>query len=544
MRAHSREPSDEQQRWRRPHALAALLAVAAISLALWRLFDAESGLDIAHLVVDGVPVTVFTPRDSQPVTDAFSTLDPDLDPNSAPASAPVIVIGHGFAGSRQLMHPFALTLASNGYVSVVFDFPGHGRNRNRLAGELGEPERTGALLDSFAGVMAFARALPQGDGRVATLGHSMAGDIMVHYAERDPSVDAGVAVSPYLSRALGAELPRNLLFIYGDLEPEMIMQQGRAALAVVAGLPAADIAPDVTYGSMTDGTARRMVVAPGVEHIGVLYSRVSQQAALDWLNAVYGRQSSGVIDARGPWLAAFYLGVMLLAWPLARLLPVVTAQPVGANLRWRRLLPLAVAPALLTPLILWPLPSDFLPIVIGDYIALHFGLYGLLTLIGLWLVGERPASLWHRVAPGAFALAVLAVFVFETLAVTLPTDRFVASFLPATDRWPTALALLAGTLIWAIADEWLTRGAAAPRGAYALTKSLFVLSLMLAVVLNLNELFFLVIIIPAILALFVIYGLFSGWIYRRTKHPAVAALTNALVFASAIAVSFPMLANP
>ncbi|MGB5833469.1 MAG: alpha/beta hydrolase, partial [Thiohalocapsa sp.] len=176
---------------------------------------------------------------------------------------------------------------------------------------------------------------------------------------------------------------------------------------------------------------------------------------------------------------------------------------------------------------------------IGDYIALHFGLYGLLTLIGLWLVGQRPARLWRGTATGAFVLALIMVGLYETLTVALPTHSFVASYLPGTDRIGTVLVLFAGTLLWFGADEWLTRGGPT-RGAYALTKLLFLLSLMLAVALNLNELFFLVIIIPAILALFILYGLFSGWIYRRTNHPLVAAVTNALAFSSTIAVSFPM----
>ncbi|MGB5831828.1 MAG: alpha/beta fold hydrolase, partial [Thiohalocapsa sp.] len=339
--------------------LIALVAVGAIVVALLMLFGAERGLTISHTEVDGIPVTVFAPRDEPP--------------------APSVLIGHGFAGSRQLMHPFAVTLARNGYVAVTFDFPGHGRNRTPLAGTIGEPERAEALLDAFARVARYARTRPGSDGRLATLGHSMAGDILVRYADDDPEVDASVAVSPYLSRELGEGGPRNLLFVYGEYEPAMIVEQGREALAAVADAPPTDVELAVTYGDMGDGSARRLIVADGVEHIGVLYSATSLNAALDWLNQTYGRDSSGVVDARGPWLGLFYLGAVLLAWPLSRLLPRVALEPLGANLRWRRLLPLAIAPALLTPLILWPLPSDFLPIVIGDYIALHFGLYGLLT---------------------------------------------------------------------------------------------------------------------------------------------------------------------
>lgn len=511
--------------------LAAVLAVAAIVVGLSMLFRAERGLAIIHTDVDGIPVTVFTQRDAAP--------------------APAVLIGHGFAGSRQLMHPFAVTLARNGYVAATFDFPGHGRNRTPLAGTLGEPERAEALLDAFSRVAGYARTLPASDGRLATLGHSMAGDILERYADIDPDVDAAVAVSPYLSRELGTDGQRNLLFIYGEYEPTMILDQGRKAVAALAGKSPDEVKLGVIYGAMQAETgvkaadqpaadnSRRMVIADGVEHIGVLYSAISQRAALDWINRVYGREGDGMTDARGPWLGLFYLGVVLLAWPLSTLLPRVAQQPRGAGLGWRRLLPLAIAPALLTPLILSPIPSDFLPIVIGDYIALHFGLYGLLTFAGLWLLGERPANLWQGVSGGALLVAVLAVGLYETAAVTLPTDRFVAAYVPGSDRIGTVLVLFIGTLLWFTADEWLTRGGRA-RGAYALTKLLFILSLMLAVALNLNELFFLVIIIPAILALFIIYGLFSGWIYRRAHSPLVAAVTGALAFASAIAVSFPI----
>jgi len=81
----------------------------------------------------------------------------------------------------------------------------------------------------------------------------------------------------------------------------------------------------------------------------------------------------------------------------------------------------------------------------------------------------------------------------------------------------------------------------ARRGAYAVTKLGFLLSLMLAVALNVERLFFLVIIIPVMLILFVTFGLFSAWAYGRTGHPFVGGLANALIFAWAIAVTFPVI---
>ena len=527
----------QASRWHLAHWLAAAAGVALMLAGLAGLLRAQSGLDIHGTRVGTAPVTIFQPKAAPP--------------------GPVVVVAHGFAGSRQLMYPLAATLAHNGYRAVVFDFPGHGRNTKPLAGEIGEPSRAKALLDALTEVVDFARALPGGDGRLALLGHSMAGDIATRYASAHPGVDAIVAVSPYLSLPIDQLPVVDLLFVYGEWEPKIIQMQGREAVAAVAGIAPDAVETDVTYGSLEDGSARRLVIADGVEHIGVLYSATSLRAARDWLNAVFldgsgagsqstsqtGAATAGTIDRRGLPLGLYYLGVLLLAWPLALLLPVVSAGRLGAGSRadwgWRRFWPIAVVPAILTPLLLWPMPTDFLAIAIGDYIALHFGVYGVLTLAGLWRADALPRLNWPSLP--ALVVAIGLVALFEVLALSLPTDLFVASFLPAPNRLPTVAALFAGTLLWFVADEWLTRGPHAPRLGYALTKFLFLVSLMLAVALNLNELFFLVIIIPAILVLFLVYGLFSGWIYRRTGQPLVAAVTNALAFASAIAVSFPIL---
>ncbi len=506
-------------------ALQVGVALSLILIGLSYLLAPQRGLEISHVDVDGIPVTVHRP--------------------AVDVKLPVVIIAHGFAGSRQMMQAFAVTLARNGYIAVSFDFPGHGRNPIPLQGELGTPERTGSLLDALAAVVDYARNLPDGDGRLAALGHSMAGDIIARYIQANPGViDATVAVSPYLSQPLGKDEPRNLLLVYGEYEPEMIRIQGREAIAQVADAPADAIVADRTYGDPADGSARRMVIADGVEHIGVLYAGESLGAALDWLNQAFDRPPGrGTLDIRGPWLGLYFAGVLLLALPLSRLLPRVATPPAGAGLGWERLLPIAIAPAVLTPLILAPVPTDFLSIVIGDYLLLHFAVYGLLTLLGLRLLARDSQPPTLRFSLPAFVVALIAVFGYETLAIAWPTQTFIASYIPSGDRIGLTLALLVGTLIWFAADEWLVRGAEARTGAYALTKLMFLVSLGLAVALNLNELFFLVIIIPAILILFIAYGLFSAWIYRATGHPLVAAVTNAIALAAAIAVSFPVVAG-
>jgi dienelactone hydrolase len=517
--------------------LVGLLAVMAIGIATRQLEASTDGLAISTQRLGTTPVTVFRPA-----------------PSAGPA--PVVLIAHGFAGSQQLMQPFALTLARNGFVAITFDFPGHGRNSAPMRGGLTDQDASlRTLLAAMEEMGAFANGLAPadggegGEGRYAVVGHSMASDIVLRHAQAHAEVQATVGVSlfaPSIKADTPGDSPRNLLVISGALEPQMMATE---ALRVVGRVAGDGAAPDTTYGRFENGTARRATLSPGVEHIAVLYSSRTLAETLDWLNAAFTRPpaSHPFIDARGPWLGLLLAGVVALAWPLSRLLPrvgSVTSAPREQCLRWwgwRGQVASSLLPALITPLLLWKLPSHFLPILLGDYLVLHFGLYGLLTMAGLLAFGGRPP----RIARGrllALSLAILFASAYALLAVGVPVDRYVFNVSPQAVRLPLILVLCAGTLPYFLADEWLTRDTGAPRSAYVASKLCFLQSLVLAIALNPQRLFFLAIIVPAILLLFIIYGLFSRWAGQRTGHPAVAATANALAFGCFIAVTFPLVA--
>ena len=499
---------------KKAHVFIFLLALLAIASSCWRLLGARTGLVIERTLIDEIPTTTFRP--------------------TAPANGQVVLIAHGFAGSQQLMQPMALTLAHSGYTAVTFDFAGHGRNARPMRGGVKDMEEsTRTLTAEIDQMTAFARGL-SGGKPIALVGHSMAADLITQYAMDRTDIGAVAALSVF-GAGITREQPRNLIVITGAWEPAMLTD----AAARIAGLAADGPARErVTYGDFAQGTARRYVLAEGAEHIGVIYSRDGLTQTRDWLNNAFGQTMTGAIEIRGKWLALLFAGLLALAWPLSKALPVLSAKPLGAGLGWRRLAPIALAPAILTPLILWKAPTDFLPILLGDYLAVHFVVYGLLSAGGLWFMRHHcpnAAADWRKPLAPALGLAI-----YYILGLGAPIDAFVTSFMPSGVRWLLIAPLFGATALYFLCDEWLTRGEGAARGGYAFSKICFIASLLGAVALNPQKLFFLIIIVPVIFIFFVVYGLISRWTYGRTRDPRVAALGNAAGLAFAIAVTFPI----
>ena len=365
---------------KRKHWILAGVGLVLVVLAVWQLGAAASGLEVT------------TVRDAEP---RLVVISPE---GVAPGSRPLVLIAHGFSGSTAIMRGFALTLAHAGYTAVLWDFEGHGTNPEPM------PSSTGGGSLQITAEAALAEALARGYGdpeRVAILGHSMGSGVALAFGVDHPGTAATIAVSP-TGQEVTPELPRNLLLMAGALEGRFV--QNAEQRLEEAGGPGGDHAA---------GTARELIVVPGVEHISILFAPTAHAAARDWLAATFGAQpgAQDYTDRRILWYGLGAMGALLLGAGLAPLVAdpkAATAEPHRSV--WRRLAALAGG-AVGATLILWLVSlaglelREVLGLLVGGYLLIWFGVAGVLSLLLLWVRPGVPTL--RAVLGGLMAFAVL-----------------------------------------------------------------------------------------------------------------------------------------
>jgi dienelactone hydrolase len=364
---------------RRHWTLAGLGLVLAV-LAVWQIGAAVGDLEVTAV------------RDAEPRLLVMAPQGVD------PASRPLVLIAHGFSGSTAIMRGFALTLAHAGYTTVLWDFQGHGTNPEPMPSSSG----SGSLQQTAEAALAEALARGHGDPeRVAILGHSMGSGVAMTFGIDNPDTMATIAVSP-TGAEVTPELPRNLLLIAGSFEGRFV--QNAEQLLENAGGPGTDHAK---------GTARDLIVVPGVEHISILFSPRAHAAARDWLDATFGALPGArdYTDRRVLWYGLGAVGALLLGAGLAPLVADPEATTVTPRRPlWRRLAALAGG-AVGATLILWLVSlagvelREVLGLLVGGYLLIWFGVAGVLSLLLLWVRPGAPTL--RAVLGGLLAFAVL-----------------------------------------------------------------------------------------------------------------------------------------
>jgi dienelactone hydrolase len=528
----------------------AVIALALAALSLINIANAEQGVSRRAEVISGVPLELFLP---QPTPDG---------------PLPTVLVVHGFSGNRQLMYGFGYTLARNGYAAALIDFAGHGSSLDRMPDGFSDAQYD-ALAANMDAALAWLREQPFVDAdRLAILGHSMGASAVARYGSTHPEVPVTIALS---LGNFGAQLPndpakpRNLLILVGAAEFAGFISGSTAGLT--AAYPEGSAGQ--TYGDFAAGTARRLVLVPGVEHITILFSSETYREMVTWLDQAFSvaRASTIATDARMGWVLLFYVAAAIGFWPLAQILFTTetrrTQREQDQSLRglrasavflpgWRVIV-ISLLAATLVPILLrlGLVPYQWMPLTVGNYVGMYFLIYGLIVG-GYWLV-ERRGRLAPTTAPigivntssvsnalkhllPALALAAYALLTFGFVA-HLTWNNFAL----VGDRAWIGLVLFVCCFAFFLADEVVVARPSRGRrlALYALTKLIVLVSLLTAVA-ALGAPGFLLLLLPVMVLLFLWHGLYSHWLFGLTGRPWAGALVNAAVFAWTISATFAL----
>lgn len=485
---------------RRMRTVLAICLAAVVLIGVAILETRFSDLKIDNIRVDGTPVTLYRLQGSEP--------------------RPAVIVAHGFGGSRQMMDQIAVSLARNGFMVASVDLPGHGRNDQRLSPDITQLSGTTSQLVRVVEHVAQSVATrPEVYGPMSYVGHSMASDIVIRASASRNDVGGVVAVSMY-SPAVTDTQPASLLVLSGARETRL---RAAALDAVRLVDPQAVEGRTVAAGDVT----RRASVAPFVGHVGVLYAPTSLNEIAQWLRNATRTDHSAPPDRSG-WIAGVVLvALVLLVWPLSKLVPARAQQPVPA-----------APPRVVLACLLAPIPAAILFAVLPVFgiagnagfgtLAAIFAAWGLVQLAILYRAGFRPGS--TDVVGALIYLGFALVF-----AVAL--DRYGAAFVPTGQRLIVMSGLLVGTLPLMIADTLLVHNASVLRRV--LVRLSFLVALSGAMAISPTELGLAFTTLPVLILFFLIYGTMARWIAKR-RGIAGVALGKAIVLAWAIAASTPL----
>ncbi len=123
----------------------------------------------------------------------------DRDVLTGPAGRPVLVMGHGFGGTKDSgLAPFAERISAAGLDVLAFDYRGFGASD-------GQPRQTVSVagqIRDFEAAVAAAKKLPGVDpARIALWGSSMSGGHVLHVAAERDDIAAVIAMTPLTSGA-------------------------------------------------------------------------------------------------------------------------------------------------------------------------------------------------------------------------------------------------------------------------------------------------------------------------------------------------------
>ncbi|MHA1689362.1 MAG: alpha/beta hydrolase [Promethearchaeota archaeon] len=344
---------------------------------------------------------------------------------SASNPAPGILSLHGFNNDKDVERPGALELARAGFIVFSLDQAGHGDSGGSLITDMILP--TNSYLEGYA----YLKSLPfVNPDKMGIFGHSMGSSRAREIALAYPDHDA-IAVQSFAPSADDANPNyHNLLHLWAIREEfgrsalenrQAWLERGYQQIASNYGVAVGEA--DKTYGSFSDGTARRHALIMST-HPGLTCSIKATSEIVAWmLQALKGLSEAEAWIIANPskqiWIGAEIFGLIALLTTVLSIIPLFklllrssffesVAQPLPQKVittekkKWWTYATINVAIGGITYLIFTPyLPFGFTSMFPNPFILPPIYTIGIASAFMLWFIINAIISLvffrwWYK----------------------------------------------------------------------------------------------------------------------------------------------------
>ena len=195
---------------------------------------------------------------------------------------PVVIMGHGVMVNKEMMTNFAVEIASQGYIVAALDWRGHGRSTGDLS------VREGLHRDLEAVIRDIPFHVPADMERIALLGYSMGGFPTYVYAVDNSEVKAWIGVGTAPDGSISDEKnPQNVLVIIAKYDEAFSPERAKEEMVSLTGVGLDEIEFEKVYGHITEGTARKIHVVPGADHLTTPWNSDFVMTATTWVTQTF-----------------------------------------------------------------------------------------------------------------------------------------------------------------------------------------------------------------------------------------------------------------
>ncbi|OUW02911.1 MAG: hypothetical protein CBD16_03745 [Betaproteobacteria bacterium TMED156] len=439
----------------------------------------------------------------------------------------LIILAHGFAGSTSFMRSIAVSLANAGHTTIRFDFLGHGKHKSPFLGNVRDPngpserfiKQLNLIIDTFKKKYQYSK--------VILIGHSMASDIIIRSANVREDIRSVIAISTYTDVKLKKTFP-NLLILNGEWERKLI----KKTIEIFNDDGINNVNKNVTYGSLKNGTARRMQIINDADHVGILYSTDTQIVIADWLQELEPSFEIRSSNSIGFWAASAFTSLFFIFITLIKLFP--RKKSVNFEINKKRLCIVIILSSIFIPFFLQSFRVQFLNYPVHNYVINYF------SLISLCIIFFTPLKFNEKWLNNFNFITFSWMIFFYIIILGGLLDSYISSYFLSVGRITVFLLLSISCIFFCIVLQMIYES-----GKYGWLLANFLklnvlISLSIAIYLNFDELFLMAYLILLFILFGLIFGFLSNLLNKKQHNYLSTGTANGIVLALTYSSAVPL----